>query len=401
MPIDVSIIMPTYNRYPLNLLTLFALEAQTYDHSRFEVILVDDASTDATPSIVLQHTFPFQLRYYRMPSNIGRPQTRNFGIGLARGDYVLFLDAEILVEPDFLASHMSLHRQQSRLIVGGLYAIEHVYTRIDPQFSADQHQSAQSLLLRNSDLHSKWLMTRHLADPPPLFSRAAIMAGDYKRMSAGFSPYTNFMRGDVIDRYGDRYIGFHLPWISAGTGSLSVERQAFHAYGLFEEYAGWGADDIEMGYRLYKNGYQFAHLSRPATYHQEHLRQVSTNEEGQHNFYLFQQKHPDIGMLAILLAYIPRPFRYSDINSTLGDVYAIGAREHPHRFVHLTAAFRSMLAAAGRLQRFGQPVTNLIAHCGFLVPSPESHLFYAEKNALAQSGQYPHFDYTLNVLLSL
>ncbi|TYP69151.1 glycosyltransferase [Paenibacillus methanolicus] len=401
MPIDVSIVMPTHNRYPLNRLTLYSLEAQTYDHARFEVILVDDASTDATPSITQQEAFSFDVRYFRMPANIGRPQARNFGIQVARGEYVMFLDAEVLVEPDFIASHMNLHRAQSRLIVGGLYAIQKAYTRIDPRFSPDQQQEALELLVRHPDLHQRWLMTKHLPDPPPLFDRTGIMEGQYKRMSAGLASYTRHMKEQVIDRYGDRFYGFHLPWISSGTGSLSLAHEAFQVHGLFEEYPGWGADDIEMGYRLFINGYQFAHLSHSPTYHQEHPREASTTEEGKHNFYLFQQKHPNISMLAILLGYMPRGLSFGEINLVLNDAYAVGAHEHPHRFLHLTGTFRAMLAAVGRLNRYGLPVTNLIAQCGFAVPSPESHLFYAEKQALAQTGKYPSLNYALDVLLSL
>ncbi len=97
MSIDVSIIIPTYNKFPLNLLTLYSLENQTYDSSKFEVILVDDGSTDSTLSIADNYLFPFHFKYIRVPQNIGRPAARNTGIRAAKGRWIIFLDAEILV----------------------------------------------------------------------------------------------------------------------------------------------------------------------------------------------------------------------------------------------------------------------------------------------------------------
>src|SRR5262245_46690597 len=59
----VSIIVPTYNRKDLLGETLDSLAQQTYPSDRFEVIIVDDGSTDGTEAIAAK-TFPFTLRYF-------------------------------------------------------------------------------------------------------------------------------------------------------------------------------------------------------------------------------------------------------------------------------------------------------------------------------------------------
>lgn len=51
-PIKVSIVMPTYNKYYQTSLSLYGLSKQTFPQAEYEVILVDDASSDNTPNIL-------------------------------------------------------------------------------------------------------------------------------------------------------------------------------------------------------------------------------------------------------------------------------------------------------------------------------------------------------------
>lgn len=396
--IEVSIIIPTYNRYPLNLLTLYSLEAQSYDLSKVEVIMVDDASSDGTLALKDHPPFPFEFRYFRASDNIGRPRARNFGIHNSRGSHLIFLDAEIIVPPDFIDFHMSIHRQQSGIIAGGLYSIRKTYTRIDPLFTAEQRLEAEALFRQQPDLYEKWLATSHLSDPPPLLGRNEIQQGRYRELSLE-NPNNQYFINQVLSIYGDWLSGFNLPWIMAGTGNLSVERKAFEVHGMFEEYEGWGADDIEMGFRLFNNGYRFVHLSSMPTYHQEHPVQPSIRAEGKHNFYLFQQKYRSVDLLAILLVNL-FSVPYSEASRVLDDVNAIKLYEPPHKFLHLINVFGAMLEKAGQLSRYDLPIHNLFSQSGFLIPSSEEELFYREKRSLERSGKYPHLIHAINLLLS-
>lgn len=402
MPIEVSIIMPSHNRYPLNLLTLYSLERQTYDASRFEVILVDDASTDLTPSIVDTHQFPFALRYIRLDQPVGRPRARNIGIRAANGTHLIFLDAEIMVEPDFVAAHMRLHAQHPHLIVGGLFAVHNVYTTIDPQLSPQQKAEAMDLLAKQPKLYQHWQRTMHESEPLLLFSRNDVWDGRHKTMVAGPTSYTQYMAQEILDQHGDDMQGFHLPWLITGTGNLSVSRAAVEQHGGFEEYDGWGADDLEFGYRLFLRGFHFTHITHPPTYHQAHPVEATNSQEGKHNFYEFQQNYREISLLVLLLGYIPGPLRISEINHVLSDVYRVAKQEYPRgRFVHLVSTLRSMLEAVGYLHRFDLPIGNLVAHSGIIDPSPEKDLLLSELQALGESGSYPYLYYAMHRLMFL
>jgi glycosyltransferase involved in cell wall biosynthesis len=109
----ISVVMPTYNRCGVLLRTLGYYGDQTLDGSSFEVIVVDDASTDETQAVVsgLLGNFRFTLVYCRLPENSGPSAARNRAIALARGDILVFVGDDIFPERDFLEQHLVWHRE--------------------------------------------------------------------------------------------------------------------------------------------------------------------------------------------------------------------------------------------------------------------------------------------------
>ncbi len=99
--ISVSVVIPVYNGQVTIAQCLEAVYASTLpdDVSNFEVIVVDDHSTDDTPKIV--QNFPCLL--ISCPQNCGPAAARNLGASHASGNILYFLDADILLTPDTLA----------------------------------------------------------------------------------------------------------------------------------------------------------------------------------------------------------------------------------------------------------------------------------------------------------
>ena len=113
----VSVIIPTYNRKDLLREVLNSLAQQTYPKDHFEVIIVDDGSTDGTAAISTEY-FPFVLRYF-WQSNQGDAIARNLGVGQSQADILVFLDDDMFVEPDYLAYLIREHAEyQNRITVG-------------------------------------------------------------------------------------------------------------------------------------------------------------------------------------------------------------------------------------------------------------------------------------------
>jgi GT2 family glycosyltransferase len=108
MPI-VSVILPTYNRLPQLQKVLTGLEAQTFPLHDFEVVVVSDGASDGTDEFLHSYSTPLHLRLYVQP-NRGAAAARNLGIEKAQGDFVLFLDDDVVPAPDLMAEHLQTHQ---------------------------------------------------------------------------------------------------------------------------------------------------------------------------------------------------------------------------------------------------------------------------------------------------
>lgn len=94
-----SIVIPTYNRAKFIRNTIDSVLVQTYEN--FEVIVVDDGSTDGTGDIVRAIDDP-RVTYYPK-TNEERAAARNFGVKKAKGEFVNFLDSDDYLYPDHLS----------------------------------------------------------------------------------------------------------------------------------------------------------------------------------------------------------------------------------------------------------------------------------------------------------
>ena len=95
-----SIIIPTYNRAHLITETIDSVLRQT--HSHFELILVDDGSTDNTKQVIDDGYRDIARIKYFYKQNEERGAARNFGLKQAKGDYAVFLDSDDLMLPPYL-----------------------------------------------------------------------------------------------------------------------------------------------------------------------------------------------------------------------------------------------------------------------------------------------------------
>lgn len=95
----VSVILPTYNRGHLLRESIFSVLNQTYRN--FELIVVDDGSTDETASVVAAIA-DSRIRYVYQ-QNGGRSKARNHALSLAQGELIAFLDSDDIYLPDKLA----------------------------------------------------------------------------------------------------------------------------------------------------------------------------------------------------------------------------------------------------------------------------------------------------------
>jgi len=181
----LSVIVPVHNGALQLSRCLDALRLSDYDS--FEVIVVDDCSTDNSPQIVQR----FGARYLRTPHKMGPGGARNLGVEQARGEIVLFVDADVVVPPGALR-------------------------RISEQFEQDAELAA---LFGSYDESPAW--------------------DDF------LSQYKNLMHHYVHQISSERAVTF---WAGCGT----MRREVFRQFGGFnaQRYPNPSIEDIELGYRL-------------------------------------------------------------------------------------------------------------------------------------------------------
>lgn len=128
----VSIIVPFYNGERFFVEALDSILGQTY--AQWELILVDDGSTDGSRSIALaaEARHPDRITYTSHPGRVNRglPASRNLGMGIARGSYLAFLDADDVWLPLKLERQVAvLATHQSAAMVYGPIVFWYSWTR--------------------------------------------------------------------------------------------------------------------------------------------------------------------------------------------------------------------------------------------------------------------------------
>ena len=131
---EVSVVIPTYNQRERLRLVLSGLEGQTVPSECFEILVIDDGSTDGT-SEMLNALHIDNMKPIRLHPNEGRCSARNRGIDQAKSDLVVFLDGDALPAPDLLQTYLGAFREYgpTSVLCGHLYSLAELEFFQDPQ----------------------------------------------------------------------------------------------------------------------------------------------------------------------------------------------------------------------------------------------------------------------------
>lgn len=116
--IFISVLLPAYNAEAYLEEAIESILAQTY--TNFELLLINDGSTDRTAEIAQSYTDP-RIRYIENPQNIGLIATLNKGIGLAQGRYIARMDADDIALPERLAKQLAFMQANPKVGVCGTW----------------------------------------------------------------------------------------------------------------------------------------------------------------------------------------------------------------------------------------------------------------------------------------
>ncbi len=114
-----SVVIPTYNRLPILQKCLQAMEAQDFTQP-YEIVVVDDGSTDGTVEFLHNHSDRFPHVRLLLQNHEGAAIARNTGIDVAAGEIIVFIDSDLVVTPVFLSAHAKALANSDRAFTYGL-----------------------------------------------------------------------------------------------------------------------------------------------------------------------------------------------------------------------------------------------------------------------------------------
>jgi glycosyltransferase involved in cell wall biosynthesis/SAM-dependent methyltransferase len=210
-PPELAVIISTCDRAALLRRTLQSLAGQTLDRRRFEVIVADDGSKDATREVAAEFAGLLQL-VYAFQRNSGLAAAKNHGAFMTQAPLLLFLDDDDVAAESLLEQHVRTHQR---------HPADHVavlgYTGLEPA----------------------------IADDPLM---RFVTEVEYLLFA-----YPLLRDGDVRD--------FSFFW----GGRTSCKRAFLMRHGVFNPVFTFGCEDIELGYRLSKHNLQVVYNAHAVT----------------------------------------------------------------------------------------------------------------------------------------
>ncbi len=251
-----TVIVPTYNRRRLLELTLDSLDRQDLPRDRFEVLVVDDGSSDDTAAMVRGFEDRFDLRYFHHPDEGYRvARARNTGIRHAGGEICVFVDSGVLLHSGSLSAHVAAHEAAPEPLALNGY----VYC-----FNLD-----------NADAR----LIREVVDVGDVDSSIAAMA----RTEAWPD-----VREPFYARYSDDFGHVPAPWLMYWTCHASARTEQVRSIGMYdEEFRQWGGEDLDLAYRLHRDGARFGVSREASSIHYPHDKDHGDNSRSAHENYRY------------------------------------------------------------------------------------------------------------------
>jgi validoxylamine A glucosyltransferase len=246
---EIAVVVPTFQRAAWLRETLDGLVRQTLGTDRFEVIVTDDGSADGTVDVVRSFADRLDLRYvYHHDLGHRVAATRNAGARAATAPVLAFVDAGTRPSAGCIEAHLDAHKAaeltESPTVVVGRVAGYETRTTAAGRVSAEE-------------------------------------IGD--------------MRDEELDRFSRTLENTCLPWRLAWTANLSVDAKVFASVGGFDErFTGWGAEDMELAYRLHRFGARLHWSDEACAVECPHPRDMPSNiVSNRRNQQLFYEMHPE------------------------------------------------------------------------------------------------------------
>ncbi len=254
MKLDFSIIIPYYNKkYEIDLV-LMALCMQNYDIRKFEVVIVDDGSKEKIFNIINKYKDKININYLLKNHTGNRGKLRNYGIKISKADRIIMLDSDMIPDRNVL-SEFDKATKNSREIVS-------LGCRIN-LLKFDKDKIDSEVIKNNFEI---------IKELPAIYDERTINIILEKE------------KGFIYDQN----------WQIVFSHCLCLWKEEFLKVNGFDEgfSKNWGAEDVELGYRLFKNGCKPKLNLNVKCYHLYHDTNLRKNILSlRKNYEIFLRKH--------------------------------------------------------------------------------------------------------------
>ncbi len=241
----LSVVIPTYNRAEKLERTLEHLHDQSLSSESYEIIVVNDGSTDETEALLKKWSAKNPRLHVFHQKNAGQGVARNHALKKAEGKITLFIGDDIYGSPDFLLNHVRFHQDHP-----------------------EENQACLGL--------TEW------EEPATLFMRWLTHGGP------------QFAYGDLTaDQPADFWYFY--------TSNLSIKTSLLKKESFDEDFKGYGWEDIELGYRLERHHHLKLIYAPQALATHDHAMEEKDLERKMlaigRTASTFQKKHPELQVI--------------------------------------------------------------------------------------------------------
>ena len=273
----ISVLITTYNKADFLKLTLAGYSKQSFKD--FEMVIIDDGSTDNTEEIVDKYRELLNIKYVKQ-ENMGIAKAKMKALENASNDYVILTDDDRIPCITFVEEHKRRLDKEKQCVV---MILSRFSTKTKFSFNDEFciYKRFPELLV---------------CEEKQLFDEKDILK-DYDGIVRKYfvSECNTGLLLDIVEEYGEDFDNFELAWSKAYGGNISFSRKYLKRDLQFDcNYVGYGIEDIDFAYQLYLQGYKFRFDSLAVNYHQEHPRRNFENRDMFRNFAYFCKKYPGI-----------------------------------------------------------------------------------------------------------
>lgn len=276
---EATLVIPTYNKAPrlrLALMSYLGLK----ERDKLEIIIVDDGSGDETQDIIKEVKKKLEIAGLRIgvvnTAHRGRSYARNAGIKESSGKVIIFTDDDLLLDKNFITGHLQGHSRYSHLVLHGrIYRVPYVKFFRDPATGEKWDGTFTDGYLADKVIKEDYFQTDRL----DWFLKRNIKLNKLER--------------DICQLYqATAESESNYRWVGVNGGNFSAQRADLINCGMFDTNMGrlWGAEDLELGYRLYLDGCRFMYEYNASNYHLDHFRE-DFKKQHQEAMGYFMEKH--------------------------------------------------------------------------------------------------------------